>query len=277
MQCISPLRIRRKSPHPSGDFLDVPCGKCAHCMANKRNDWSVRLQKELQYSSSAVFVTLTYSDEYFFDYMLKAPDFQAAYKYCKSVHKKDVQDFLKRFRYYDGSPNIRYFAVGEYGEKTLRPHYHLLLFNCDFSHISENLSSSWQFGNFHIGEVNESSIHYVTGYVLTRKFRPSDDCDFSFSLMSRRPGIGFSFVSSNYGKMLSSNPKPFMILRGGMKVAIPRYFKDKLYSDEQRYFLKLDIDAYSCANPVDSKMYSRYLYNNERVLKRFSKNKINQL
>lgn len=277
MKCISPLRIRRKSPHPAGDFIDVPCGKCAHCMQNKRTEWSIRLQKELQFASSAVFVTLTYSDDYFYDYMLKASDFQAAYIHCKSVHKKDLQDFMKRFRYHDGSPNIRYFAVGEYGEKTYRPHYHLLLFNCDFSRISENLGNSWLFGHFHVGEVNESSIHYVTGYVLTKKFRPSDDVDYSFSLMSRRPGIGHCFVYSNYGRLLSSDPSPYLVLRGGMKVPIPRYFKDKLYTEEQKYFLKLDVQAYADEHYVDPLMYSRYLYNNERVLNRFSKNKINNL
>ena len=62
-QCISPIRL--KTPDKPKPFRDVPCGKCAACMQRKRSEWSVRLQNELQYASSAAFITLTYSDEYF--------------------------------------------------------------------------------------------------------------------------------------------------------------------------------------------------------------------
>ena len=67
-QCISPIRL--KTPDKPKPFRDVPCGKCAACMQRKRFEWSVRLQNELQYASSAAFITLTYSDEYFQEILL---------------------------------------------------------------------------------------------------------------------------------------------------------------------------------------------------------------
>lgn len=47
------------------------------------------------------------------------------------LSKRDVQLFLKRLRKYvykNTRERLRYFIVGEYGPKTYRPHYHLLLF-----------------------------------------------------------------------------------------------------------------------------------------------------
>ena len=143
-QCISPIRL--KTPDKPKPFRDVPCGKCAACMQRKRSEWSVRLQNELQYASSAAFITLTYSDEYFQELhplgsligdlyahlfpedgneMLQIKEFDDYLKDRASVKKKDLQDFMKRFRFHDKSPNIRFYGVGEYGEKSLRPHYHI--------------------------------------------------------------------------------------------------------------------------------------------------------
>ena len=46
------------------------------------------------------------------------------------LKKSDFQKFIKRLRKdYD----IKYFACGEYGDKTLRPHFHAILFGVNFS------------------------------------------------------------------------------------------------------------------------------------------------
>ena len=50
-----------------------------------------------------------------------------------SINKKDIQKFLKRLRYYFKGRRIRYYYVGEYGERTDRPHYHMALFNCCYT------------------------------------------------------------------------------------------------------------------------------------------------
>ena len=52
-----------------------------------------------------------------------------------SVNVRDVQLFLKRFRKALTYRNmkIRFFACGEYGDKNLRPHYHLIIFGYDFA------------------------------------------------------------------------------------------------------------------------------------------------
>ena len=88
---------------------------------------------------------------------------------------------------------IRYYAVGEYGSKTRRPHYHILLFNyANFDDISP-LSKQWKstttgnpLGFTDIGTVTGSSINYVTKYMHKDFARKTDKRTPPFSLMSKK-------------------------------------------------------------------------------------------
>lgn len=64
------------------------------------------------------FLTLTYNNEHL--------------PKC-GIFKEEIQLFLKRLRIkldrLNISHNLRYVAVGEYGSKSKRPHYHMILWN----------------------------------------------------------------------------------------------------------------------------------------------------
>lgn len=100
-------------------FIEVPCGHCILCKDKKTRDWKFRaLCESITSDNSTYFVTLTYNPKYF-------PS--------RGVHKEAVQLFMKRLRIKLSrlgiEHNIKYFAVGEYGKDSKRPHYHLLLWN----------------------------------------------------------------------------------------------------------------------------------------------------
>lgn len=109
---------------PTGEMINlytpVPCGKCILCREKRAKEWATRATCETAAATfPPFFITLTYEKEYL-------P--------VDGVEKRDVQLFLKRFRenyvrIYGERLNLRYFAVGEYGSKYGRPHYHLLLWN----------------------------------------------------------------------------------------------------------------------------------------------------
>ena len=46
----------------------------------------------------------------------------------QTLRKRDYQLFMKRLRKAFPNDKIRFYAAGEYGPKTLRPHYHAILF-----------------------------------------------------------------------------------------------------------------------------------------------------
>lgn len=117
-----------------------------------------------------------------------------------SLNPQHPQKFLKRLRKrLNGTTKIwldelctvpnplyihtKYFLVGEYGSKTARPHYHLILWMPRPSdelvystsgeyplYFSELLRRDWGLGTAYYGEVTAASAQYVAGYTLKKLF-----------------------------------------------------------------------------------------------------------
>lgn len=141
------------------------------------------MQLELRFHECASFVTLTYSPE-------NLPD-------DGSVQVEHLQLFLKRLRKALEPRRIRFYAVGEYGERTMRPHYHLILYGVPMTE-GKLLSATWGLGLVHVGEVTPHSIQYTAGYV-TKKMTKAGDPRLGgrkpeFATMSRKPGLGVGAV-----------------------------------------------------------------------------------
>ena len=182
-----------------GHTLPVPCGQCMSCRINKRREWASRILLESFGHKENAFVTLTYDDDHL------PPDL--------SLNPKHLQDWLKRLRKQVLPHRLRFFGVGEYGDKTFRPHYHLILFgfpSCTYGRprISSNsscpcmpcrlISRTWRFGFSYLGSVTSESANYTASYTL-KKMTQKDDSRLNgrhpeFARMSNRPGIGTSFV-----------------------------------------------------------------------------------
>lgn len=197
MKCLYPRTVKSGD----GQHYVVPCGQCIACRLNRVRDWSIRLMHELRYHDKAVFITLTYDDEHL-------PE-------NGSLVKRDVQLYLKRLRKRLGDNKIRFFLCGEYGEKFLRPHYHLICFGIDWSNPifrGKKFDSKskgyyltkediWQKGIVYLGTVNYQSIRYVASYVNKKylgksaKIYKEKGVIPEFTLMSRKPGIGEQFVN----------------------------------------------------------------------------------
>ena len=100
-------------------YIVVPCGRCVLCRRKKSNELAARCIAETnRWGRVPYFITFTY-----------APRFLPA----DGVVKVDLQLFFKRLRtrldYYGIEHELRYFAVAEYGHKTGRAHYHVILWN----------------------------------------------------------------------------------------------------------------------------------------------------
>lgn len=251
MQCLHPVKIRLSDEQRAKRFaleqfpLDyriathmyVPCGKCEACLVNRRSQWTFRLKQELRSSESAYFITLTYDDDHI---PLKKKKINGVDCILPYVSKRDCQLFLKRFRKMIYPFKIRYFLVSEYGPKSDRPHYHMLLFDYPYhlkNKLDEFLEISWSYGFIRVDPVNDARIHYVTGYCLDGSSLPPylDKC---FMLCSRRPAIGYRFLDVPFivDYCSSNNTDLYAFSQGDESffVKIPRYYKDRLFDDELR-------------------------------------------
>ena len=249
MMCLHPFIKYDKEKMTR--FQMLPCGKCIPCKINRTIEWCIRLEYEMLENKHSCFITLTYDDEHL--------------PKDNNLHKKDLQNFLKRFR--ESVPQyIKYYAVGEYGEEEKnyfspngilphgRPHYHLIVFGIDENNceeLREILASTWQkcARNMFIeekykcvGTVTPDSIKYVTDYCqkkgtdLHEQILFGEHFETPFSLQSQ--GLGLS-------GFLKENPEIYQdgtIFYNGRKYPIPRYFRKKLNLPST--FCELENDPY---------------------------------
>lgn len=209
------------------------------CRIKRRRLWSHRMLLESFKHEHSCFVTLTYSDDH-------VPE-------EGSLNPKHLQDWLKRLRWAVRPTALRFFAVGEYGEQTQRPHYHIALFGyrgCDHLRsrykLYKNCCSScdlvrdsWGKGNVDLGLVEPDSVQYIAGYV-TKKMTSKEDSRLcgrhpEFARMSLRPGIGapaIADVASTLNHSFTSRGvQPFVpdFLKYSQKsMPLGKYLKGKL-------------------------------------------------
>lgn len=140
---------------------------------DRARQWAIRLIHERREHDLAVFLTFTYNDH--------------SLPRDNGLVKKHMQDFFKRLRRYieyntEDNPKIKYLMCGEYGGKTLRPHYHAIVFGIDFAdkrfhttgkrgdklYTSKKLDQLWGMGHCYIGDVTYQSVGYVARYNLKK-------------------------------------------------------------------------------------------------------------
>lgn len=222
------------------EYQPVPCGKCPSCAKARASGWSFRLVKQGEVSTSALFITLTYDSKYVpFQYLNKDGELITAFK--PTLNKEHLQLFFKRLRYYQGENDknlsVKYYAVGEYGGKTWRPHYHIILFNADAEHVCK----AWDMGHVHIGQVTDASIGYTLKYITKKGKIPqhkNDNRQKEFCLMSK--GLGKNYLTENIIQWHKSDlqNRMYLPLKDGKKAAMPRYYKQKLYSEQERQLIQ---------------------------------------
>lgn len=207
------------------DFIEIPCGKCIGCLLKRSREWADRCMLEASYHDHNSFITLTYDNDHLPDKRPLTDDDGVVIGDSPyfSLCKRDFQLFMKRLRE-DISPlKIRFFACGEYGSKTLRPHYHAIIFGYDFPDkvplkknfrgenyfVSEILDRAWsdrdgvKIGHTLVTNISWDTCAYVARYCLKKRNNDMSQFYFDynvepeFTLMSRKPGIGRNYYDDN--------------------------------------------------------------------------------
>lgn len=252
MACYCPMTAYRtrdgitfsRSASLTGEPFDLPCGQCIGCRLEKSRQWAMRCMHEKRLHRVSSFVTLTYDNE----------NLPAG----ASLNKRDLQLFMKRLRKARG-PGVRFYACGEYGDQTMRPHYHAILFGVDFpdrrvwstakdrtTYDSQELVELWPSGRNVIGDVTFESAAYVARYCM-KKITGDAAADFythvdddgvvterqpPFTVMSRRPGIGSGYYEQ-FGHEVRAHDS---VVVNAREVRPPRFYdtRTKLF-DEDRF------------------------------------------
>lgn len=172
MNCLNPYRMKNpKYPDESSiQYLNCACGKCYNCLVNRRLLWYFRLFNESLQHDYCYFVTFTYSDDH-----------------CDgNLHAKHLVDYFKRIR---KAVDFKYYAIGEFGTHTFRPHYHAVIFS-DSLLTSDFLQSKWPYGFISVGTVCPASINYILHYHV----RPKEPIKGKRTFQRFSKGLGLSFL-----------------------------------------------------------------------------------
>lgn len=232
MDCRSPATI---------GSVAFPCGRCIPCRVRKKRTWQNRLALETLVHAETAFVTLTYNDE-------NLPE-------DGNVSPREVQLWLKKLRKRVTGRTIRFFAVGEYGGQSFRPHYHAILYGMPGCVRGQSrlrfpgdrecgcyscnvVRDTWGKGHTSIGTVTLQSAGYIAGYTI-KKMTSKDDPRLNghhpeFARMSLKPGIGVpalsliveSLVKTGWDKRLGDVPHGYMM--GKTIYPYGRYLKRNL-------------------------------------------------
>lgn len=241
------------------DYITIPCGRCIGCRLDYSRQWANRCMLELSYHDSAYFVTLTYDEAHVPRRWYADSETGEAYR-SLSLEKRDWQLFMKRLRKRFPDDRIRFFACGEYGSTTFRPHYHAIVFGLHLPDLvekfrkdgfvyytSQSLQDCWSvregsttpltpIGYAIVSDVSWDTCAYVARYVTKKltgpegTFYTDHNIDPPFTLMSRKPGIARQYYD-DHPDLYENEYINISTPTGGKKFRPPKYF-DKLFDED---------------------------------------------
>lgn len=195
--------VFKQPPESARGAVSLPCGQCVGCRLERSRQWAMRCMHEASLYEDNCFLTLTVRDSELAEYDCSRCGDGSSLCMCR------FQKFMKRLRFEFSGKTIRFFHCGEYGDTTLRPHYHACLFNFDVPdrkfykmnelgmplYTSKLLERVWGHGFVIVGDVTFESAAYVARYVMKKITGEKADTHYNgrrpeYVTMSRRPGIG---------------------------------------------------------------------------------------
>lgn len=213
-------------------YITAACGKCLECRKQKQREWLVRMSEELRNEPNAYFMTLTFSEEKLEEYK----------KLCNSedpnvIVTKAMRMMLERCRKKIGR-SVKHWFISELGHNgTERVHLHGLVWGIG---MDKAVEEKWQNGIVFTGTyVNEKTINYITKYITKID---KDHKEFTGVILCS-PGIGAGYLKRgdcNKHIYKKGDTIETYRLRNGAKINLPIYYRNKIFTEEEREKLFID-------------------------------------
>lgn len=199
------MNFKCTDPYVTSKGEAYGCSRCPACLVKRRRIWTHRIMLEGSLWDHNAYVTLSYEDKY----LTWTADGSSM-----TLVPLQLKKFLVHFRT-KTQIAFRYYGVGEYGDTSQRPHFHIALFNvptcargrtlrrpgstrpmwrecCSQCRLVGNV---WGKGDVDLGRLENHSAQYVAGYV-TKKMTGKRDARLlgrypEFARMSLKPGLGY--------------------------------------------------------------------------------------
>lgn len=223
-------------------YVECECGRCFECRKARARNWRIRMSEELRENPKAIFFTGTLTDERIeklsTKYGIRKDDYNG-------IATKEVRLFLERLRRVNNGKSVKHWIVTERGHtNTRRIHIHGIFYHNSKRQLGWLLKNNWIAGYSYQGDyVNEKTINYISKYMTktdldNRLFR---------GIVLASPGLGKGYIDRLDGKTHKYVPKTetketneMYRFRNGMKVYLPKYYRYKLFTEEERELLWIE-------------------------------------
>lgn len=232
------------------------CGNCLECRKQIAREWYVRLLEDIKYHKGAQMVTLTFSTEalkHISEDKISWKDKKtkeikncyinelSGYKRDNAIATRAVRLFTERWRKkYKKAP--RHWLISELGTQRYE---HIHLHGIIYGNVHE-VERIWNNGIVSYGFVykghtyNGQLVNYVNGRTINYMTKYVSKMDFKHKaykpIILNSKGIGKGFIDNMNleQKFNYENTRDFYRTETGHKIAMPSYWRRKLYTDEER-------------------------------------------
>ena len=216
-------------------MVPVGCGKCMECRKQKARQWQVRLQEDIRINKNAKFVTYTFSDhelQKLDNEVKELQGYDRDNEICRIAVRRYTERWRKKYK-----KTLRHWLVTELGATaTERVHMHGIV----WSQEVEDIKKIWKYGSVWIGQyVSAKTINYMVKYVNKVDKHHKEYTSKIFT----SKGIGKEYlerVDSKRNKYRSGETIETYTTRDGSKLALPIYYRNKIYSEDEREKLWLE-------------------------------------
>lgn len=246
-------------------YVPVGCGICLECRKQRSRNWQLRLLEDIKHNTNGHFITLTFSTESLKN-IYESNDYLhnlEGYKLDNEICKRGVRLFLERWRKQYGK-SLRHWLVSELGHTgTEHIHLHGIIWSDDASKLAE----IWQYGFVWDGYlkgktyVNAKTVNYIVKY-LTKV----DTKHMAYKPVTlTSPGIGKDYINTRNAfnnKFNGSNTSETYQNEQGYKIALPKYWRNKIYTEEEREKLWIQLldknERFICGEKVKADNLEEY-------------------
>lgn len=211
--------------------VPIACGQCIECRKKKAREWQIRMLQEIKSEKNGKFVTLTFNNEEITQ-LYKEKEIKSLYGYEKDnkVAKLAVRRFLERWRK-KNKKSVRHWLITELGHNgTENIHIHGII----WTDKTEEIEKTWKYGHVWIGDyVSERTVNYIIKYVT----KIDKDHKHYQSKILTSAGIGGKYTetyNASRNKYKEGETREYIRTSTGNKMAMPIYYRNKIYTEEER-------------------------------------------
>lgn len=240
-------------------YVPIGCQDCMECRNDKRREWQVRMMEDIKTNTNGKFVTLTFSNESIQRLVTDEKLINlTGYELDNAIATRAMRLFNERWRK-KHKKALRHWMVTELGHNgTENIHLHGIIWT---NESIEEIRNTWQYGWIWPREndkgknyVNAKTVNYIIKYIS----KIDEDHRYYKSVILTSPGIGGNYdktYNAKLNKYKGDETKETYRTSTGHKIKMPIYWRNKIYSEEEReklWLLKLDKqERWICGEKID--------------------------